>query len=763
VAEPRLRQVAPAVAVTLGLVALDVALGDKAQISGSYMLGAFVAAILGGVRVTFAVALLALVLAVASPLWDHGLAGADYGVKVGIVVFGDLFALEIARLRERAMRSLREQSVLAALAELPMPGATPDQTVARITELLVPEVVHFAAIDARRGDDVVRVGSRGDEPGDPDALFTTELHARGRVVGALTIAAGPYSERDRRFVHVLAGRVALVLDNAGLTQELETVEQRLDAILANLAEAVTVQDRSGRLVFANQAAADLLGAAGVEELLTSDPNELIKRFETFNEDGSPLRSEQLPGRRVLAGEPAEPFVVRVVDRATGEARWRMTKATPVFGADGEVALAVNIIEDVTASKRAELGQRLLADASAVLGASLDYESTLQQIAELAVPRLADWCSVSVRRGPLLQALAVAHSDPAKVEWGRRYSERFPIRLDEPGGIAEVFRTGQAQLVPEVTTAMLDAAGLDPEQRRLIGELGMTSVMLVPMATPERTVGVITMTSAESGHRFTDDDLELAEELGRRAGTALENARLHTELGEVARTLQRSLLPPRLPEVPGWSLRSLYVPATGQAEVGGDFYDVFPTAAGWMAVIGDVAGRGAAAASLTAMARYTLRTAGSLVGTPAMGLARLNENLRARGELALCTAAIVLLRDDAEASVVSAGHPLPLLVRDGRAQLVGRTGPLLGAFDHGHWLPAPVTLEPGDVLVLFTDGVLDARGRNGDGRFGEERLAATLAGATDADDAIRRIRSALEDFSGGEHTDDTAVLALMRAN
>src|SRR5436309_7333083 len=136
----------------------------------------------------------------------------------------------------------------------------------------------------------------------------------------------------------------------------------------------------------------------------------------------------------------------------------------------------------------------------------------------------------------------------------------------------------------------------------------------------------------------------------------------------------------------------------------------------MAVIGDVAGRGAAAASLTSMARYTLRTAGSLVGTPTMGLARLNENLRERGEMALCTAAIVLLRaEGGDASVVSAGHPLPLLIRGGHAEPVGRGGPLLGAFDHGHWLPAAVELESGDVLVMFTDGVTDARSTNGRGR------------------------------------------------
>jgi serine phosphatase RsbU (regulator of sigma subunit) len=264
----------------------------------------------------------------------------------------------------------------------------------------------------------------------------------------------------------------------------------------------------------------------------------------------------------------------------------------------------------------------------------------------------------------------------------------------------------------------------------------------------------------AGRRFGMADVELALELARRAATAVENARLYTQLEHVAHTLQRSLLPPELPDAPGWSFHSMYLAGGGETDVGGDFYDVFPTAAGWMAIMGDVVGRGAAAASLTAMARYTLRTAGSLVGTPTMGLARLNDNLRERGEMALCTACVVLLRETGnEASLVCAGHPLPYLIRGGEARQVGRIGPLLGAFEHGHWLAATLDVEPGDVLVLYTDGVLDARGS--DSRFGEERLEATLAGVTSAEQAVERIRSALREFAGGEQDDDTAVLAMQK--
>jgi PAS domain S-box-containing protein len=807
------------------LVALDVLLGSAAVITTSYMLAPFAAALVAGRSTTLMVSALALGAAIASGLWNDNFAATDYFVRATVVAAGCAFALEAATARQQAARRLRQQRLLASVANISEPGISLDQAVARVTNLLVPEYADLAAVDAVRGDTLDRLsvrvtGSRGPEteqrllergasppkrPGgigdvalagreqliermDPQLLrdmsiddedfdflrtlcllseIVVPLRTGGRSIGALTVTTTTrsgrrYGPEDLDFVKVVAGRVALALDNAGLSRALTSVEQQLQAILASLGEAVTVQDRSGALVYANQAAADLLGASSVAELLTTPSQVFMDRFITYNEDGSPLRIEQLPGRHVLAGEPAEPLVVRAVNRTTGDERWRLTKATPVVGPDGEVALAVNIIEDITEAKRAEFAQRLLADASGVLSSSLDYADTLERVAQLAVPELADWCGVAVPRGELMEQLAVVHSDPDKVDFARRFSERYPSRVEDPTGAAEVLRTGESQLYPVITDEMLVAGALDDEHLELIRKLGMASVMIVPMRSADRVVGVISLVSAESGRRFTQSDLELAEELGRRAGTALENARLYTELSTVARTLQEGLLPPSLPSVPGWTMDSLYLPAAADVEVGGDFYDVFPTGAGWMAVIGDVVGRGAAAASLTSMARYTLRTAGSLVGTPTMGLARLNESLRERGEMALCTAAVLLLRDDGgEASLVCAGHPLPILVRDGKPQAVGRTGPLLGAFEHGHWLAAPLHFEPGDVLVLYTDGVIDARSMNGSGRFGEERLEQVLAGTTDAGDAVARIRAALVEFAGDEQTDDTAVLALQR--
>ena len=694
------RAIAYGLVVTASFVAIDAALGES-RISSSYALGAIVAGVLGGFRAAAFVSAVAIALAALSGIWNDDFGAQGYVARLFVAFCGSLLALGAGRLRDQVANQLGRQEMLMAVAELPVPGATLDQTVARVTELVVPRYAAFAAIDTEVAGQRVRVGLRGDEPVEPGDVIETPLRARGHRIGTLAIADGRGGADSPEFLRVFAGRVALALDNTGLSAELVTVEQQLEAILENLGEAVTVQDRSGRLVFANTAAAELLDAGSVEELLATPPQDLVERFSTVNEDGSPLDVSRLPGRIVLEGGEPDPLVVRATNRETGEERWRMTKSTAVRGPAGEVILAVNVIEDITDAKRAERAQRLLADASSALASSLDSRSTLQRVAELSVPALADGCAISVYEGSELRPVAAA---------------------------------GETVDTPERT--------------------------VVPMATPDREVGQMALSMASSGRRFSDDDLELAHELARRAASATENARLYSQLEHVATTLQRSLLPPELPEVPGWSFRSLYLPAGGEAEVGGDFYDVFPTAAGWMAVMGDVVGRGPAAASLTAMGRYTLRTAGSLVGTPTMGLARLNENLRARGDMALCTAAVVLLREDGgDASLVCAGHPLPYLIRDGRPRPVGRTGPLLGAFEQGHWLAATLDIRAGDVLVLYTDGVLDARGP--DSRFGEERLEQTLGGVASAEEAVERIQRALLDFGGHDQDDDIAALAIQR--
>lgn len=568
-----------------------------------------------------------------------------------------------------------------------------------------------------------------------------------------------------RAVIVLIGGIFSVL--AARTREeavrAEALGEQLTAALSNLAEAVVVQDHDQRLVYANDAAATTLGFPSVDALLGTDPADLASLADYYNEDGSPLTPEQYPSHRVLQGEEVAPQQVRVINRATGEKRWRVNKARGVRDARGDMRLVVTVIEDITEQRRAELAQRLLARAGAALSSSLHYESTLQEVADLAVPTLADWCGVSMpdRHGAIKQ-VAVAHSDPEKVAFARSYSERYPQRTSDEGGAAQVLRDGSSQLIADIPDELLDLAVEDPEQRELLRGVGMRSVITAPItAASGSPIGVISFVNAESGRVFTETDLELCEELGRRAGIAVENARLYTERSLIAHTLQRALLPPALPEIPGFSLSALYRPAGEENWVGGDFYDAFAVRDGWVAVVGDVAGRGAQAAALTAFARHVFRTAAQLHDDPLDAIGYLNQQLYDRPGSALCTVCAVHLRArgvNAEATISCAGHPLPYAVRQaGAAEPVGRWGQMLGAWTPGEWSRTTTTLAPGDVLVLYTDGVVDATGA--EDRFGDDRLRAVLARSSDAEDALRRMADGLADFETGEQADDTAALAI----
>ncbi|HTN23675.1 MAG TPA: GAF domain-containing SpoIIE family protein phosphatase, partial [Solirubrobacteraceae bacterium] len=330
------------------------------------------------------------------------------------------------------------------------------------------------------------------------------------------------------------------------------------------------------------------------------------------------------------------------------------------------------------------------------------------------------------------------------------------------GAAEVIRTGVSQVVDEVTDEMLAAAAQDEEHLELLRAVGMRAGLVVPLTAAGKHLGALTLVSAESTRRFSAEDVALAEEIARRAGTAVANTRLYTERSHIAHTLQTGLLPGRLPQMPGWELATLYRPAGEENWVGGDFYDAFPVRGGWMTLVGDVAGRGADAAALTGLARHTLRTAAKLRSDPLDAVATLNAELRDRDQMSLVSVAAVLLREHdgrATAEIVCAGHPLALLARDGRVEPVGSFSPMLGAYDVDTWRRTTIELEPHDVLVLYTDGVFDAVGA--DGRFGEDRLARTLAGVSGAQDAVARIDAALSDFEVGPQADDTAVLAVER--
>src|SRR5215204_5084213 len=483
------------------------------------------------------------------------------------------------------------------------------------------------------------------------------------------------------------------------------------------------------------------------------------------------------------------LILEQKQRSVGERKYRRKDGSLV---DVEVSVSTilrngreilcDVAHDITESKRREEAQRFLAEVGATLSSSLDYRATLASVARLAVPRLADWCAVDiVEEDGTLERLAVEHEDLQKVQLAHELQERYPPDPETPQGLLRVLRSGQSEFYPDIADEMMVAAARDAEHLRLMRELGFVSLIFVPLVARGRTLGVITLVSAESGRRYREADLELAEELARHAALAVDNARLYRGRVQVARILQEGLLPSRLPEVPGVEVGLRYVSA-GEVDVGGDFYDLFDTrmadqngssepSSSWGIVIGDVSGKGAEAAAMLAFARYTLRTLATRESCPSTILSSLNEAMlhqrRECGDHKFCTVAYVRLETEgnkaqgARFTVSRGGHPPPFLLRtDGSIYKVGEPGRVIGVFDDLKLTEQEASLAPGDALILYTDGVLEARSPGGL-FFGEERLKAILHSsvALNASTISSRIEDAVLNFQEQDPRDDVAVLVL----
>jgi serine phosphatase RsbU (regulator of sigma subunit) len=288
-------------------------------------------------------------------------------------------------------------------------------------------------------------------------------------------------------------------------------------------------------------------------------------------------------------------------------------------------------------------------------------------------------------------------------------------------------------------------------------------MIVPLTARGRIAGALTFLAANSGRRYDAADLELAEDLSRLAALAIDNARLYRERSDVARTLQRSLLPPALPDVPGLEAAARYRASGASMEVGGDFYDLFELPeGGWAAVIGDVCGKGPIAAAVTGLARHTIRAAAIRERLPSRVLATLNEAiLRDVTETTFCTVACAVLSPagaGVRARVACGGHPLPFVLRaSGEIVRVGTHGTLLGVFPDVTLTDEDLVLERHDALLMYTDGLVERFG--GNIALGEARVAAVLRESvgSSAEEIADRIESLLAD--GAAERDDVAFLLL----
>ena len=496
-------------------------------------------------------------------------------------------------------------------------------------------------------------------------------------------------------------------------------------------------------------------------VVVENRDDMVTRYPDVEDDGTERSNITLPLVSPASGEAVGALAFRFDGRVGPPDAEELT----VLGVLGDMCAQTILrlqAEEQSAARAAQL--EFLADASQALAGSLDYRETLRQVASLAVPTHADWCSVQLIDDGVLRTLAVAHVDPAKVALAKELETRWPPDLDRPGGVTDVVRSGTSLLVEEVTDDMLVASARDDEHLRIARELGLRSAMSVPLIARERVLGVLTFVAAESGRRYTSEDIVFAEDLARRAGLAIDNADLYSQTRRTAAVLQATLLPQELPDVAGWGFGAVYR-QSGRTDIGGDYYDVAALEdQRLVAVVGDVMGRGVDAALGGSRMRSAVRVLATQHPEPD-ALARAVDRLMAVEAPTPMASAVYVLFDPATdtLSMTVAGHPPPLLIRQGEGRYVEEDGSPL----HGlGTVPRPVVSLPfgvGDVLLLYTDGLVERRGEGID--IGLERLRGVaeqrfrdIAVDADLDDVLDAL---VEDVTDPDRHDDVALVGFRR--
>ncbi|MGW6913559.1 SpoIIE family protein phosphatase [Kitasatospora sp. NPDC054939] len=425
-----------------------------------------------------------------------------------------------------------------------------------------------------------------------------------------------------------------------------------------------------------------------------------------------------------------------------------------FAAD-RVALALESarLAELERLRRGSLS--FLVEASELLAGTLEHEQTLALMAQMAVPTLASWCAVYTNgdHGAGTSLAFVLHEDEDRIDPLRALLDKTPAPDPDPA-------PGTRFWTAPTETARGSGLTDSPELAGLLGE-----TVVLPLAARNRVIGLLTL-GTSAGVRFRQEILELAEDLSRRAALALDNSRLYSERTATSQALQRSLLPPELPEIPGVEVDVYYQAAGEGNEVGGDFYDLFPIREGTYGfAIGDVCGTGPEAASVTGLARHSLRLLAREGLDAPQVLTRLNAAILDEGSrsrfLTLLYGELTPLPDGStELSLVCAGHPLPLRLRtDGQVDRAATPQPLLGVMDELELTAERLVLEPGEVLLCVTDGVTERR--EGRRMLGDDGLAEVLTGCTGltAGAVALRVQRAVERFAPEPPSDDMAILTL----
>ncbi len=728
---------------------------------------------------------------------------------------------------ENLVRELTLAKAGEAAKGLSLPAAMAEVVTAVISEFsdARAEIKRQALAAARRGDSttelVIKLPIGAADAGERYLAALDEADRYARAARLLTLAAPRSHQIFRRwYVQALVDQLRAVAEGqpqpspepftsalAGEVERLSQLEdswsklQLLQKVTADLTQANTPEEVAQTVV---DNAFDFLGVDTARVfLLTGDQTlrsmavrggnpDLVPRYQEFSIDAD------LPGAEaVRTGQPMVlrnleeirrrfPELVRanqterslhlapliIGDRPLGLLNLSFPGASEIderaqvefVGALAD-ALAQALERTLAMERAMEANDRLsfLAEASVALSGTLDFQGTLDAVTRLLVPRLADWCVVQLVNGDELTAAAIHHTDPLRVESALLAGERYPTWLDAPIGTAVVARTGQSVVLPTIPPRLIELVAADAQQLEILHNVGMSSVMLVPLTGRSGVMGVVTLIYAESGRHYAHADVPFVEDVARRAALALETAEQFREqsgrlakVTRVADVAQRAILAPPPSRVGSLLLTARYVSAAAEARVGGDLYEVVRRQNAVRLLIGDVRGKGLAAVRTATIVLGEFRAAAVDIADLGEVAEHIDRRIQSYlGDEDFVTATIAEVADDGRYCLVCCGHPPALFSSAG-----GLTELTLD-----HALPLGLGTSPivhsggmssGDRLLLYTDGITESR--RPDGSFIDfPRIAKPIAD-TEFHSCLDVILTALRQSVGSEPADDIALLA-----
>lgn len=670
------------------MVAVDVQLGR--QINGAYAGAAVLTAINASARRTTGVAVLAVVMSIASGTWNHNLGERDWAIRLLTCVLICALAVQVATVNQRSRQRLAHttglaQRVLDALA-VELTGARTVKEVAdgflgNAMKTLGATSAMVLSLDA---DGVLRTltwHGRGNNSADQ----YQEVHLSSDLPGAMAV-------REGRDVHYRSRAEIL-------------------AAFPDLA-AYYATDRSLHLL-------PLHGHGVTYGLLAiTFPPDLF----TAHEDGF------------------------------------------LHSLAGALTSAVRRAADLQDMDAAVQRTALLSEASMSLSRSLDLDTTIAECGRLLVPRIADWCSLQLLREGQLVMASVTHRDPETTEWARSVVDAFPTGMDAATGSGHVVRTGQSELYPFIPAELIETVAASDEHLAILRRLGPTSAVIVPLTGRDGVVGAITLIHAESGRHYGEDDVDFLEAVAARVAVALETAATFEQQSEllagvtlVADAAQRAILAPPPARIGPVALSARYLSAAHEAKVGGDLYEVVRGPSSVRLLVGDVRGKGLAAVRTATVVLGEFRAAAAGAGDVAEVAREIDRRILPYlpDDEDFVTGLLVDIRHDGGFDIVSCGHPAPVLLSaagDVSTIELDHEPPLGLGVD-----PSPVhgRLVPGDRLLLFTDGLIEARSPEGD--FIDPAPLFPLVGRAEFDTALDGLLESVQHAAGHALDDDLALL------